>query len=83
MESESRQRRIVFIGGTEREFVNFCWERGVPPATQIFVGTKYNILGRCLCEDCAEIVYGVTGGPIHPELLEQIRCYLAIGPMHG
>lgn len=82
MTSVEEPRRIVFIGGTYKEFLQLCYERRVPPMRQIYGGEERNILGYCLCENCVEIVYGQTGR-IVPELFERIQMYLAIGHIGG
>lgn len=75
-------RRILFIGGSYREFTLMCYNRKVDRNRQIYAQERHDILGYCLCEECVELVIGETA-LVDPEAMETIQMYMAMGHRGG
>lgn len=75
------EKKVIFIGGTYREFVRYCLEKGINPHKQVFANHAGPLMGRCLCEECCEIVWGETG-PVTHAVSELVAQYIAMGKMH-
>lgn len=74
--------RVVFIGGTYAEFTRYCLGKGINLHEQVFVRVPHDIYGRCLCEECVEIVWGETGR-FNPEVYETVHQHIAMGHIGG
>jgi hypothetical protein len=71
---EERKKRTIIAAGSYQHFLVWCRENERNPndISVVYLSRPEVLLGRCLCVDCAEIVYYETFAD-HPNFLELSR----------
>ena len=67
-----RVRKALVICIKYEDFVRWCRENGKNPHKQVWVQTTRDLMGRCLCAECANIVWLIPKN-LRPGLSSYIR----------